>query len=90
MKPIPFWRRYARLLRPDVPADVDDELRFHLAAKIDQLVAQGMRPDAARREAERRANAPGNAKITGIPAPKICAMLFALCGATALSPSSPS
>jgi predicted permease len=54
MKHTPFWRRYARLLRPDVRADVDDELRFHLAAKVDELVAQGVRPDVARREAERQ------------------------------------
>jgi len=54
MKRTPFWRRYARLLRPDVRADVDDELRFHLAAKVDELVAQGVRPDVARREAERQ------------------------------------
>jgi predicted permease len=54
MKPIPFWRRYARLLRSDVRADVNDELRFHLAAKVDQLIAQGLSPDEARREAERQ------------------------------------
>jgi predicted permease len=54
MKRTPFWRRYARLLRPDVRADVDDELNFHLAAKVDQLIAQGLAPDAARREAERQ------------------------------------
>ena len=54
MKRVPLWRRYARLLRPDVRADVDDELSFHLAAKVDQLVAEGMRPDAAQREAERQ------------------------------------
>ena len=54
MKRTPFWRRYARLLRPDVRADVDDELRFHLAAKVDQLIAQGLDPDAARLQAERQ------------------------------------
>ena len=54
MKRTPFWRRYARLLRPDVSADVNDELRFHLAAKVDQLIAQGLSPDEARREAERQ------------------------------------
>jgi predicted permease len=54
MKPIPFWRRYARLLRSDVRADVNDELRFHLAAKVDKLIAQGFSPDEARREAERQ------------------------------------
>jgi predicted permease len=54
MKPTPLWRRYARLLRSDVRADVNDELRFHLAAKVDQLIAQGLNPAAARREAERQ------------------------------------
>jgi predicted permease len=54
MKPTPFWRRYARFLKPDVRADVDDELHFHLAAKVDQLIAQGMEPDSAQREAERQ------------------------------------
>lgn len=54
MNRTPFWRRYARLWKPDVRADVDDELRFHLAAKVDQLIAQGMDPEVARREAERQ------------------------------------
>ena len=54
MKPIPLWRRYARLLGPDPVADVRDELRFHLEAKTDDLIARGWRPDAARREAERQ------------------------------------
>src|SRR5438552_12740625 len=34
--------------------DVDDEIRFHIDARTQQLVADGMTPDAARREAERR------------------------------------
>jgi predicted permease len=54
MTPIPMWRRYARLFGPDPAADVKDELRFHLQAKIDDLVAQGWSPDAARQEAERQ------------------------------------
>ncbi|HET6181866.1 MAG TPA: ABC transporter permease [Candidatus Sulfotelmatobacter sp.] len=54
MKPLPMWRRYARLLGPDPAADVKDELRFHLDAKTDDLIAQGWKPDAARREAERQ------------------------------------
>jgi predicted permease len=54
MTPIPMWRRYARLFGPDPAADVKDELRFHLHAKIDDLVAQGWPPDAARQEAERQ------------------------------------
>ncbi len=52
--PTPVWRRYDRLLGPDPFADVKDELRFHLEAKIDDLVAQGWRPEAARQEAERQ------------------------------------
>ena len=54
MKPLPMWRRYARLLGPDPAADVKDELRFHLDAKTDDLIAQGWKPAAARREAERQ------------------------------------
>ena len=54
MKAIPFWRRYARFFGPDPVADVKDELRFHLDAKTDDLIAQGWSPAAARREAERQ------------------------------------
>jgi len=54
MKRIPLWRRYARLLGPDRSADVKDELRFHLEAKTDDLICRGLRPDAARLEAERQ------------------------------------
>src|SRR6202030_45962 len=54
MTPIPFWRRYARLFGPDPAADVRDELRFHLEAKTDDLIAQGWSPEAARQEAERQ------------------------------------
>ena len=50
----PFWRRYARLLGLDPAADVNDELRFHLEAKVGDLIEQGWEPDAARREAERQ------------------------------------
>ena len=54
MKKIPIWRRYARLLGANPAADVEDELRFHLEAKTDDLILRGWRPDAARREAERQ------------------------------------
>jgi predicted permease len=50
----PFWRRYARFFGPDPAADVKDELRFHLEAKRDDLIAQGWTPEAARAEAERQ------------------------------------
>jgi len=54
MKPNPRWWRYARLFGPDPAADVEDELSFHLEAKIDDLVAAGSSPEAARQEAERQ------------------------------------
>ncbi len=54
MTPSPLWRRYSRLFGPDPAADVKDELRFHLEAKIDDLVAHGWRPEDAREEAERQ------------------------------------
>ena len=54
MKDTPLWRRYARFFGPNPPADVKDELHFHLEAKIDDLITQGWLPEAARREAERQ------------------------------------
>lgn len=47
----PMWRRYARFLRPDVAADVDDEVAFHLEMRTREFEARGM----ARPEAERAA-----------------------------------
>jgi hypothetical protein len=57
MKPNPLWRRYARLLGPDPAADIRDELGFHLESKIDDLIAQGSSPEAARQQAERQLGA---------------------------------
>ncbi|KAA6463062.1 ABC transporter permease [Acidobacteria bacterium AB60] len=54
MKPTPMWRRFDRLFGADRASDVRDELRFHLEAKIDDLIARGLTPEAARREAERQ------------------------------------
>ncbi|MGI8962429.1 MAG: ADOP family duplicated permease [Bryobacteraceae bacterium] len=54
MTRVPLWRRYARLFGPDPNADVNDELRFHLEAKVDELIAQGWQPGDARQEAERQ------------------------------------
>ncbi len=48
---IPAWRRYLRFWRPDVAADVDDELRFHLEERIDDLMALGRTREEARTEA---------------------------------------
>ncbi len=49
----PMWRRYLRFFGPDVEADVEDELRFHLDAKVDELVAEGWTYEAALVEARR-------------------------------------
>jgi putative ABC transport system permease protein len=48
-----MWRRYLRFFGSDVEADVEDELRFHLDAKVDELVEQGWSAEAARAEARR-------------------------------------
>ncbi len=47
-------RRYERLFGPDPAADARDELQFHVESKVEDLVAQGWSPDAARVEAERQ------------------------------------
>jgi putative ABC transport system permease protein len=54
MSRVPMWRRYLRFLGPDVRADVEDELRFHLEMRTQELIARGLEPEAARAEAERR------------------------------------
>jgi len=43
----PIWRRYARLLRPDARADIDDELEFHIGERARELVAGGLDREAA-------------------------------------------
>jgi predicted permease len=47
----PMWRRYLRLARPNAAADLDDEIAFHVNARVDEMVATGM----TREEAERAA-----------------------------------
>lgn len=54
MSRTPAWRRYLRFWGPNVAADIDDELHFHVDALTSELVAQGMNPAAARAEALRR------------------------------------
>ena len=49
----PRWRRYLTFWRRDVGADVDDELRFHFESRVEELVEQGVAPNAAREQAER-------------------------------------
>jgi len=50
----PFWRRNARFFGPNPAADMNDELRFHLETKTEDLISQGWDPQAARKEAERQ------------------------------------
>src|ERR1043166_8946971 len=50
----PKGRRYLRFWGSDPQADVDDEFRFHLETEIEELVAKGMTPEAARDDAMRR------------------------------------
>jgi putative ABC transport system permease protein len=54
INPTPAWRRYLRFWGHDSARDLDDELRFHLAARYDECVAAGMTPADARAEVERR------------------------------------
>jgi predicted permease len=37
-----MWRRYLRFWKTDVEADIDDEVRFHLAMRVDQYLSDGM------------------------------------------------
>ena len=50
------WRsRLANVFRPNrLAIDLDDELAFHVAERIDELVAAGLSPEDARAEALRR------------------------------------
>ena len=50
---LPAWRRYLRFWRTNPGADVEDELRFHLESMVDELVAAGMSPGAARETARK-------------------------------------
>jgi putative ABC transport system permease protein len=51
---VPRWRRYLRLARPNAAADVEEELQFHLAMRIERNIALGMDPETARRDASLR------------------------------------
>ncbi|HKT09573.1 MAG TPA: ABC transporter permease [Gemmatimonadaceae bacterium] len=50
----PAWRRYLDFWGPDIAADVEDELRFHLEMRAAEYAARGLAPDAARSRAEQR------------------------------------
>jgi putative ABC transport system permease protein len=50
----PAWRRYLRFWGPNIEADVDDELRFHLDMRARDYEARGLASDDARRAAAER------------------------------------
>jgi putative ABC transport system permease protein len=50
----PAWRRYVRFWGPNVDADVDDELRFHLDMRARDYETLGLASDDARRAAAER------------------------------------
>lgn len=47
----PAWRRYLLFWHRDVRGDVDEELRFHLEERVEELMAQGHGREAAERMA---------------------------------------
>jgi hypothetical protein len=51
MREQPHWRRYLRFWGPDIAADLNDELRFHLGMRERDFLAAGLPPTAAREEA---------------------------------------
>src|SRR5688572_5561041 len=50
----PSWRRYLRFWGPDLHADVDDELSFHVRMLEEEYRSVGLSDEEARRAAERR------------------------------------
>ena len=51
--PEPKWRRYLRFFRPNVAADVEEELDFHVAQIAERLIREGADPATARARAQR-------------------------------------
>src|SRR5262249_4014087 len=47
-------RRYRDFIRPNPRGELEDELRFHLEAETDALIAEGLSPADARRKALER------------------------------------
>ena len=48
------WRRYLRFFGPNIDADVDDELRFHLETRAAEYRKLGLSPEEAARAAHTR------------------------------------
>lgn len=53
MRETPLWRRYLRFLGSDPAADVEDELEFHLAMRVEELMRRGLSEAEARERARR-------------------------------------
>ncbi|MFN2566547.1 MAG: ADOP family duplicated permease [Gemmatimonadaceae bacterium] len=51
MRNDPVWRRYTRFWGTNVDADIDDEMRFHLETRVEELVERGLTSHAARAQA---------------------------------------
>ncbi len=64
MRQVPRWRRYLRLAKPDIPADVDDELSFHIDMRVRDNIRRGMSPEEARQEALERFGAVDSVRET--------------------------
>ncbi len=54
MREQPRWRRYLRFWGPNIEADIDDELRFHLEMRERDFLDAGRSPAAAHEEAVAR------------------------------------
>ena len=50
----PAWRRYLRFMRANASADLDDEIAFHVAARIEELIAAGLTREEAEAATLRR------------------------------------
>jgi predicted permease len=54
-----LWSRVANVFRSDrIDHDLEEELQFHLARRIEQLIATGLTPEEAATEAQRRFGSP--------------------------------
>jgi putative ABC transport system permease protein len=52
--------RFSSRSSPEIDTDLRDEIAFHLEARVDDLIARGWTPDAARREAVRQFGSPAD------------------------------
>jgi putative ABC transport system permease protein len=48
-----MWRRYSTLFGRNIRSDIEDEIRFHIEARVRELIDAGWQPQAAEEEAHR-------------------------------------